>query len=115
MNFYQGRNHHVKPVQPMVGAGSKFSSERMRQIYSYIKFINKALGIKLSSYWIKKELLKSEYNSILESCTSGKESGGDRDDIALTEILRQPEFKMKFKEKIDFKMSQEKGFICLRR
>ena len=69
MTFYKGRNHHIKPSQEFTE--TKFSSERMKCIYSYIKFLKKVLNLDLSSYWVKKELLKPEYQTILDSCTKG--------------------------------------------
>ena len=118
MNFFEGRNHHIKPSQEFTE--TKFSSERMKCIYSYIKFLKKVLHLDLSSYWVKKELLKPEYQSILDSCTKGvnlvfrpsnADSSGisniafDMDDVALVRILTQPEFKIKFESKIDFEAS----------
>ena len=123
MTFFEGRNHHIKPSQEFTEA--KFSSERMRCIYSYIKFLKKVLDLDLSSYWVKKELLKAEYQSILDSCTKGvnlifRPSNADsdstnlvadRDDVALVKILSQPEFKVKFEGKIDFDESNRLRFI----
>ena len=62
------------------------------------------LQLDLSSYWVKKVLLKTEYQSILDSCDKGRilytargEVGGklDKDDLTLIMILAQPEFKAK--------------------
>ena len=109
MNFNEGRNHHIKPAQEFTE--DKFSSERMKNIYSYIKFLKKGLHIDLSSYWVKKELLKPEYQSILNSCSW--EALKDADDFALVQILLQPEFQTKFRDKIDLKKSQEKGRVII--
>ena len=117
MSFLEGRNHHIKPSQEFTE--TKFSSERMRQIYSYIKFLKKVLNIDLCSYWVKKELMRETYQSILDSCTEGQiftyphwcTLEADKDDIALVKILSQPEFKSKFEHKIDFYWSARFGFI----
>ena len=88
----------------------------MRQI---INFLSNVLDLDLSSYWVRKELLKQEYRSILDSCTKGvnlifRPSNADnsvlnvpefhlgKDDVALVNILSQPEFKVKFEAKVDF-------------
>ena len=105
MSFFEGKNHHVTPVQEFTR--SKFSSERMRDIYSYIKFLKKALDLKLSSYWVKKELLKADYQSILESC--------ETDDVALVQILSQPELSTKVNDKINMEDSLRSGYVNLRR
>lgn len=112
MNFLQGRNHYIKPAQNFTH--DKFSSPRMKEIYGYIKFLKKALSLDISSYWIKKELLKEEYQSILDLCTEGT-SVADKDDIALVQILSQPAFKMKVMQKININRSLEEGFIRVRR
>ena len=66
----------------------------MREIYSYIKFLKKVLNLNLSSYWVKKELLEQEYETILNSCTTEDTwMDGYKDDSALVRILSQPEFK----------------------
>ena len=111
MNFYIGRNHYIKPAQELTD--DKFSSLRMRHIYSYIKFLNKVLHLGFSSYWVKKELMKPEYQSILDSCTENRNNGTTPDDFALIHVLMQPEFRTRFETKIDFQRSQAKGFICL--
>ena len=89
---------------------AKFSSRRMKKIYSYIKFLKKVLHLDLSSYWVKKELLKPHYEVILSSWTtgitleynySGDQIHVDKDDKALVRILAQPEFKTKVEHKID--------------
>ena len=121
MNFSSGNNYHIKPAQEFTV--SKFSSNRMRDIYSYIKFLKKALNLDLSSYWVKKELLKPEYQSILDSCSKGRilyTSQGDvdhvlhRDDLALVIILSQPEFKNKVEDKIDFHESFKWSYVRLK-
>ena len=49
----------------------------------------------LSSYWVKKQLLKPEYEQILNSCiTEDTWMDGNKDDFALVRILAQPEFKI---------------------
>ena len=114
MNFEEGKNHHIKPAQEFTEA--KFSSERMRQIYSYIKFVKKVLNLDLSSYWVKKELLKQEYDTILNSCTTEDSwMDGDKDDAALVRILSQPEFKTKMENKINFIESLSRGVLWLKR
>ena len=122
MNFLEERNHHIKPAQEF--SGHKFSSPRMKDIYSYIKFLKKALDLDLSSYWVKKELLKPEYQSILDLCSKGRilytsrgEVDGqlDKDDKALVMILSQPEFKTKVEDKIDFQQSFKWSYVRLRR
>ena len=122
MNFLEGRNYHIKPAQEFTEA--KFSSKRMRDIYSYIKFLKKVLNLDLSSYWVKKELLKPQYETILDSCTTdltlryddtGHTVEVDKDDKALVKIISQPEFKIKVESKIDIQESLEMGFIQLNR
>ena len=82
--------------------------------------VRRLFNLPQSSYWVKKELLKPEYQSILDSCTKGvnlvfRPSNADSsgisnidfgmDDVALVRILSQPEFKIKFESKIDFEAS----------
>ena len=115
MTFFEGRNHHIKPAQEFTE--EKFSSPRMKDIYSFIKFLKKVLHLDLSSYWVKKELLKPEYELILDSCTEGV--GGvfgsdDQDDMALVHILAQPEFMIKVESKIDFANSLKYGYVILK-
>ena len=112
----------VEWAEPPQFTEIKFSSERMICIYSWIKFLNKVLDLELSSYWVKKELLKPDYQSVLDSCTKGvnlifrpsnadnsiqnvPEFHLDKDDLALVSILLQPEFKVKFEGKVDFEES----------
>ena len=91
----------------------------MRLIYSYIKFLKKVLKLDMSSYWVKKELMKPKYQSILDSCKSGSFTNfsngsrldADKDDRALVNILLQPEFKNLLDDKIDFQMSSR--FECI--
>ena len=109
MTFYKGRNHHIKPAQEFTN--TKFSSTRMRHIYSYIKFLKKVFHLDLSSYWVKKELTKPEYQSILDSCRTRKGDGTTVDDFALIHVLLQPEFKTKLECKINFLESQKRGFL----
>ena len=52
-----------RPAQEFMA--SKFSSEGMKDIYRYIKFLKKALHLDLSSYWVKSELNKPEYQAWL--------------------------------------------------
>lgn len=116
MNFEEGKNHHIKPAQEFTKA--KFSSERMREIYSYIKFLKKVLNIDLSSYWVKKELLKQEYETILKSCTTEDIWDDWMDgykDLALVMILSQLEFKTKMENKINFIESLARTHIWLKR
>ena len=128
MTFLEGRNYHIKPSQEFTE--TKFTSERMKVIYSYIKFLKKSHNVDISSYWVKKELLKPEYQSILDSCIKGinlifRPSNADdsdntnfqidRDDVALLNILSQPEFKVKFGDKIDFEESNRLRFIQSKR
>ena len=101
MTFLEGRNHHVKPAQEFTE--DKFSSERMKDIYRYIKFLKKVLHLDLSSYWVKRELLRREYETILES--------SENDDLALVQILSQPEFKPKFDDHVDFSESHYHGYL----
>ena len=137
MNFLDEKNHHVRPAQPSneedpedhhfrpvpllslccVQAvqpsneewGTKFTSERMRKIYCYIKFLKKnSDGIKASSYWVKKELQKQHYEEILDSCK-------DDDNRALIAVLMQPEFRMRMEEVIDLEESFQVPRILLRR
>ena len=105
MNFYEGRNHHIRPAQ--VFTEDKFQSDRLRVIYSHIKVLKKVLGLDLSSFWVKKELLKNQYQSTVDSC--------DDDDTALVQVLSHPEFRSKLvSSKIDFHESNKKGCIFLR-
>ena len=106
MNFLNERNHHIKPAQAFTG--DKFKSPRMKAIYSCIKFLKKALCLDLSSFWVKKELLREQYQSILEDSS-------DSDDRALVLVLSQPEFRSKTQNKIDFQESNRIGYICLKR
>ena len=105
MNFTEGRNHHVRPAQPPTDE-KKFTSERMKLIYCYVKFLRKVLRLDISSYWAKRELLKDKYNSILES------SGTN--DVALVRVLSQPEFASQVSGKIDLQDSNENGCIKLK-
>ena len=111
MNFMEGRNHHVRPAQPSNEGGGKFTSERMRTIYCYIKFLKKYVeGVDLSSFWVKKELLKPHYTAILDSCREGEIDNNDR---ALVAILSQPEFRSRVeKSRIDLGYSCRQGMIC---
>ena len=107
MNFCEERNHHVRPSQPNT-EGGKFQSEEMKTIYCCIKYLKKALDLDLSSYWVKKELLKREYKDIVDSAGSEK-------DRALVAVLSQPEFRPKVAEKIDIEESNREGWIKLKR
>ena len=104
MNFQRDRNHHVKPAQAFTV--NKFSSERMRQMYCYLKFLKKVANIKINSFWLKKELLKQKYQEILSFC--------DDDDRALILILSQPEIKTKVQGAIDIQKSNYLGFVNLK-
>ena len=87
----------------------------MRTIYCYIKFIKKYVeGVELSSFWVKKELLKSHYTAILDSCREGPDQR-DRNDRALVVILSQPEFRSRIENsRIDLGESSRLGKICLK-
>ena len=113
MHFQDGRNHHIRPAQEFLE--SKFSSDEMKDIYRYIKFLKKALHLDLSSYWLKSELNKPEYQAILDSTTLVRCGCGEREDMALVRILSQPHFKMKLEGKIDFEESFKNGFLCRKR
>ena len=113
MNFLESRNHHIRPAQPSNDERKKFSTERMRKIYGYIKFLKKNVdGLDLSSFGVKKELLKEQYTAIIDSC---KENGKDDDDRAVVAIFMQPEFQFKVKKsKIDLRKSNVNGRICFK-
>ena len=80
----------------------------MKEIYGCIKFLKKALQLDLSSYWVKRVLMKSKYQSILDSFTG---ESSDRNDLALISILMQPEFKAKLEHIIDFEESKKRGYV----
>ena len=107
MNFHEGKNHHVRPAQPST-KGVKFQSARMKEIYCYIKFLKKLLNLDLSSFWVKMELLKPEYQSILEM----NDSGFNKDDNAMVQVLCMPEFKSKVEDKLD--VDESCSYICLK-
>ena len=108
MNFREENNHHVRPAQPDNENGhGKFRSESMKRIYIYIKFLKKVLHLNLSSFWVKKELMKEQYSSIVDSC--------DNEDTALVQIISQPEFRSKVAHKIDIQKSNSSGCIHLTR
>ena len=86
----------------------------MKAIYGYIKFLKKALDLDINSYWIKKELMREKYQSILDLCTEGT-SIADKDDLALVRILSQPAFKLKLRGRIILERSLEEGFIHISR
>lgn len=104
-NFYNGRNTHIRPAQPTVNGEEKFSSERMRKIYGYIKFLKKNVdGLELSSFAVKKD----QYKAILDTCE-------DNDDRAVIAILSQPEFRSRVEgSRIDLKESNKQGKICFK-
>ena len=106
MSIFEGRNHHVKPAQQF--SSHRFSSDGMKEIYGCIKFLKKALQLDLSSYWVKRVLMKSKYQSILDSFTG---ESSDRNDLALISILMQPEFKAKLEHIIDFEESKKRGYV----
>ena len=85
----------------------------MKKIYGYIKFLKKNVdGLDLSSFGVKKELLKEQYTAIINSC---KENGKDDDDRAVVAIFMQPEFRFKVKKsKIDLRKSNINGRICFK-
>ena len=116
MTFHEGKNHHVKPSQAFTE--EKFSSERMKDVYTYVKFLKKALRLDLNSFLVKKELLKEEYQSILDSCGTSsigqRERYVDRDDLALVQILSQPFFHGKVEDKIDLQESSKWGIVHLK-
>ena len=92
----------MRPAQPNTG-GDKFRSDEMKKIYCCIKYLKKALDLDLSSYWVKKELLKQEYQKIVS---------GERDeDRALVAVLSQPEFRQKVADKIDIDESNNSPLI----
>ena len=86
----------------------------MRKVYGYIKFLKKNVkGLELSSFGLKKELLKDHYEAILDSC---KENGKDNNDRAVVAILSQPEFRSAVEGSIiDLQASIEEGKICFKR
>ena len=104
MNFLKHRNHYIKPAQAFTE--HKFKSERMRDIYCYIKFLKTVAKISINSFWTKKELLKDKYNTILASSND--------DDRALVQILSQPEFRTKVEKIIDIRKSNYLGFVNLK-
>ena len=115
MNFCEQRNHHVRPSQPHT-LGEKFQSVEMKKIYCYIKYLKKSLDLDLSSYWVKKELLKQEYQDIVDSKKKDLFAG----DNALVAVLSQPEFQSQVGDKIDIKKSNNPGIsglykICLKK
>ena len=111
MNFLAGRNHHVRPAQPSNESREKFTSERMRKIYGYIKFLKKNVdGVDLSSFWVKKELLKDHYEAILDSCKD--QNGIEDNNRALITILSQPEFRSWVEEsRIDLQQTKQRETI----
>ena len=63
----------------------------------------------MSSFATKKELLKSQYEAILDSC---KENGEDNNNRALVTILSQPEFRSRVEgSSIDLERSNKEGEI----
>ena len=114
-NFQQGKNHHIRPAQPSSESGT-FLSPRMKDIYCYIKFLKKAAGLDISSYWVKRELQNEQYQLIVDPINRALHGyGGHADDLALVQVLSQPEFRSKVDGKIDFTESNKKGHICLRK
>ena len=105
INFQVDKNHHIRPAQP--NTEEKFRTERMKNMYCYVKFLKKALGLDLSSFWVKKELLKDQYQWILDSTHDS--------DRALVQILSQPEFRSKVEARIDFQKSNETGEVHIRK
>ena len=106
MNLCEERNHYVRPAQPNT-EGEKFQSEDMKKIYCCIKYLKKALDLDLSTYWVKKELLKQEYLDIVHS---------NRDKTrALLTVLSQPQFRPKVADGIDIDKSNKEGSIYLKR
>ena len=57
--------------------------------------------------------MKTEYQSILDSCTESKDGNTTADDFALIQVLMQPALRTKFDAKINFQDSQETGHIIL--
>lgn len=100
INFHEEKYHHVRPAQPST-KGVKFQSDRMKEMYCYIKYLKKLLDLDLSSFWVKKELLKPEYQSIMDM----NNSGFNKDDNALVQVLCKPEFKSKVEDKLDVEES----------
>ena len=109
MSLFEGRNHHIRPAQPSDDEGRIFSSERMRRIYGYIKFLKKNVeGLELSSFRVKRELLKNHYEAILDSCKNN-------DNRAVVAILSQPEFRSRVEgSRIDLENSIYNGKISFK-
>ena len=115
MNFFEGYNHHVRPAQADNPDKEKFSSDRMRKIYGYLKCSKKNIdGMDLSSFWAKQELLNPQFGAILDSCKEA--DGEENDDRAVVSILTQPEFRSKIREsRIDLEKSSEYGEIWFKK
>ena len=64
-------NYHVRPGQ-LLGA-EKFVSENMREVYCYIKVLNKIFELGLSMYGVKKELRKQTYRRIEDDYTQHRD------------------------------------------
>ena len=92
----------------------KFQSEEMKMIYCCIKYLKKALDLDLSSYWVKKELLKSEYQDIVSSARSQRPMYNAEDTVLVT-VMSQPEFRQKIEGKIDIEFSSRNGNIILKK
>ena len=101
MNFLPGTNYHIKPAQVL--AENKFTCDKTKNIYRYIKFLKIALDADISNFWTKKELMKDKYSHIVEACTT--------DDEALVQVLSQPEFREKWQNHINFHESNKSGFL----
>ena len=81
-------------------------------IYTYIKYLKTALDLDISSYFIKNELKKDQYQKIMQSCITD-EAKTDQWDLALVTILFQIDFKSKLEGKIDIEKSSKNGYICI--
>ena len=112
MNNQPGNNYYVRPSLPCTG--EPFKNERTKIMYSYIKYFKKVLDLDISSYFVKNELNKDNYQSIMESCITNMTKTGDVGwKLALMTILSQPDFESKIGEKIDLEESIRKGHFCL--
>ena len=56
--------------------------------------------------------MKTEYRSILDSCTEGIQSVADKEDLAVAQILMQPEFLTKLDDRINYERTQEMSYVC---
>ena len=110
MNSMQGNNYYVRPSLPYIE--EIFKNEKTKKIYSYIKYLKRVLDLDISSYFIKNELRKEQYQTIMKSCITD-EAKTFQWDLALVTILFQTDFKSKLEGKIDIEKSAKNGYICL--